>query len=154
MHALLDDDLGRLTLRRVRPWHRILAGCRAARLDRELAEGARPESGAVLAARATQLASERYRRRLTASLRRVLASAGRPGDARPARVPLSTGRISRSAPDLSALADSLAAPGPVAAQGVAIVTGLLGDGTGPLYGGPGPDDLAAVIERARAALGG
>ena len=25
MQVLLDDDLGRLTLRRVRPWHRLLA---------------------------------------------------------------------------------------------------------------------------------
>ena len=25
MHVLLDDDLGRLTVRRLRPWHRWLA---------------------------------------------------------------------------------------------------------------------------------
>src|SRR5258707_727555 len=55
MHALVDDDFGRLTVRRLRPWHRMLARGLAARLDRELADGARPEASAVLAARALAL---------------------------------------------------------------------------------------------------
>jgi hypothetical protein len=55
MHVLLHDDLGRLTLRRLRPWHRVLARSRAARLDRELAEGKSPEASATLAARAMRL---------------------------------------------------------------------------------------------------
>jgi len=29
-HVPLRDDLGRLTLRRLRPWHRVLARCAAA----------------------------------------------------------------------------------------------------------------------------
>ena len=37
MQVLLDDDLGRLTLRCLRPWHRLLARGLAARLDRQLA---------------------------------------------------------------------------------------------------------------------
>ncbi len=49
MHVLLDDDLGRLTVRRLRPWHRWLARGLAARLDHQLAEGTRPESSAILA---------------------------------------------------------------------------------------------------------
>ena len=44
MHVLLDDDLGRLTVRRVSPWHRLLARVLAASLDRQLADGVRPES--------------------------------------------------------------------------------------------------------------
>jgi len=43
-HVLLQDDRGRLTLGRLRPWHRVLARCAASRLDRELAAGASPES--------------------------------------------------------------------------------------------------------------
>ena len=46
MHVLLDDDLGRLTVRRLRPWHRLLARCLAPSLDRRLADGARPEANA------------------------------------------------------------------------------------------------------------
>jgi hypothetical protein len=78
MHFLLDDDLGRLTLRRLRPWHRVLASSRAARLDRELADGMRPEASASLAARAMRLTSTDFRRDLAASLRRILAAAGEP----------------------------------------------------------------------------
>jgi len=42
MHVRLHDDLGRLTLRRLRPWHRMLARSRATLLDRELANGMSP----------------------------------------------------------------------------------------------------------------
>ncbi len=52
MHALLHDDRGQLTLKRLWPWHQILAGGQAARLDRALAEGTSPETSARLAARA------------------------------------------------------------------------------------------------------
>ena len=75
MHILLDDDLGRLTVQRLRPWHRLLARCLAPRLDRQLAEGARPEENAVLAARAMVLTSVGYRHALAGSLLRPLESA-------------------------------------------------------------------------------
>jgi hypothetical protein len=74
MHVLLHDDLGRLTLRRLRPWHRLLARSRAARLDRELADGKSPEASATLAARAMQLTATNFRRDLAASLQRILAA--------------------------------------------------------------------------------
>src|SRR5271165_3119608 len=48
MHVLLDDDQGRLRLRRLRPWHPMLACFLAARLDRELADGTSPEASASL----------------------------------------------------------------------------------------------------------
>jgi hypothetical protein len=78
MHVLVHDDLGRLMLRRLRPWHRVLARTRAARLDRELAGGTSPEASATLAARAMQLTSPGFRRDLAASLQRILAAAGKP----------------------------------------------------------------------------
>jgi hypothetical protein len=95
MHVLLEDDLGRLTLRPLRPWHRLLARCRAARLDRELAVGTRPEANAALAARALRLTSEAYRRDLAGSLQRILAAAGEPPQVRrpqPAAAPGSRAR--------------------------------------------------------------
>ena len=49
-HVLLSDGQGRLSLRRLRPWHRVLARCAAARLDRELAARASPETSVTLAA--------------------------------------------------------------------------------------------------------
>src|ERR1700752_5245909 len=78
MHVLLDDDLGRLTVRRLRPWHRMLARALAGRLDRQLADGTRPESTAILAARAMFLTSAAYRRALAASLQRMLVASMSP----------------------------------------------------------------------------
>src|SRR5215469_13520325 len=74
-HALLRDDLGRLTMRRLRPWHRMLARCAGGRLDRQLAAGTSPEISVGLAARAMQLTSMRFRRELAASVQRILAAA-------------------------------------------------------------------------------
>jgi hypothetical protein len=165
MHVLLEDDLGRLRMRRVRPWHLLLARGRAARLDRELAGGTSPEASASLAARATQLTSSEFRRDLAAALRRILVAAGAPAPragapaahaplraARPLSIPLRTARVSRSAPVLAELASRLLEPGPVPVRGVAMVTQLLADGTGPLYREAARDDLSAVATRAVQAL--
>ena len=163
MHVLLDDNLGRLTVRRLRPWHRMLARVLAVRLDHQLAEGARPETSAVLAARAMFLTSVGFRRALAASLRRILAAAASPvpdGPPRPpaaavARrpyVPLRRDRIAGSASELAGLAGFLVKQGPVPARGVAMVSQLLTDGGGPLYHAASQDDLDAIIERASQAL--
>jgi len=133
-HVLLRDDLGRLTLRHVRPWHRLLARCAAARLDRELAAGTPPETSAGLAARAMALTSAKARRDLATS------------------VPVNRARISQAAVPLAHLAECLAAPGPVPVQGVAMVSRLLADGTGPLYREASGDDLGDIIENASQAL--
>jgi hypothetical protein len=175
MHVLLDDDQGRLTLRRLRPWHRMLARVRAGRLDLELAGGTSPEASAALAARAMRLTSMKFRRDLAASLQRILAAAGEPVvlrpqlvtgrsplagsgrsplavTARPPRIPLRLVRISQFAPQLAALARQLVEPGPVPARGVAMLSQLLADGTGPVYREASGDDLGAIIERAARAL--
>jgi hypothetical protein len=162
MHALLHDDRGQLTLKRLWPWHQLMALSQAARLDRALAEGANPEASAPMAARATQLTSTEFRRDLAAGLRRILVAAGEPAlpaaaqaplrAARPVRVPLRTTRISQSAPLLAELADQLLEPGPVPVRGVAMVTRLLADGSGPLYHQSARDDLSAVAARAVHAL--
>jgi hypothetical protein len=161
MHVLLDDDLGRLTVRRLRPWHRWLARGLAGRLDRQLAEGAQPEASALLAARAVFLTSAGFRRALATSLRRILAASA-PSDvrwwpsaasvARPPQVQLRRDRIARSAAELAGLAGFLAEQGPVPAQGVAMVSQLLADGGGPLYRAGNREDLNALIERASQAL--
>src|SRR5580658_1711517 len=111
MYVLIDDDRAGLSLRRLRPWHRMLARYQAGRLDRKLAEGASPEASAALAARAMRLTSLDFRRALAASLRRIVLATGEPalvrsaqlaaskspGTAHPPRVPLRRARISQSA---------------------------------------------------------
>ena len=167
MHVLTDDDLGRLTLRRLWPWHRLLARCLAPSLDRQLADGVRPEVNAVLAARAMVLTSVRYRQGLAASLRRMLAASMSPqtrprlmaasrsaGAARQPHVPLRRDRIAGSASELDGLACSLAGQNPVPAQGVAMVSQLLADGGGPLYRVGAREDLDAIVKRAAQALTG
>jgi len=159
-HVLLRDDLGRLTLRRLRPWHWLRARCAAARLDRELAAGASPETSALLATRAMQLTSMKFRRDLATNLQRILAAAGQPSAGRPSptagvhppRIPVCRARISRSADPLAMLAGSLAAPGPVPVRGVALISQLLADGAGPLYQQACGDDLGNIIEKATRAL--
>jgi hypothetical protein len=165
MHILLDDDLGRLTVQRLRPWHRLLARCLAPSLDRRLASGTRPEENPVLAARAVVLTSAGYRRALAANLERMLAASVSPqtrprlmaasrsaGAARQPYVPLRRDRIAGSATELDGLARCLAGARPVPAQGVAMVSQLLADGGGPLYRAGARDDLDALIERAAYAL--
>jgi hypothetical protein len=88
-----------------------------------------------------QLTSGKCRRELATSLQRILAAvagqpAGLPTEAaavHPLRLPLCRARISRSAGPLATLAACLTAPGPIPVQGVAIVSQLLTNGTGPLY---------------------
>ena len=160
MHVLLEDDQGRLRLQRLRPWHPMLARFLAARFDRELADGTSPEASARLAARAIRLTSIEFRRDLATSVQRILVAAGQPPAvaaleavaAHPPRVPLRRARISQSAALLAELAAQLAEPGPVPVQGVAMVSRLLADGTGPLYRQACRDDLTAIIERATRAL--
>ena len=166
MYVLIEDDRAGLALLRLRPWHQVLARFQAGRLDRELAEGASPEASAALAARAMRLTSLNYRRDLAASLRRIVVATGEPaavrsvlvgapkspGAAHPPRVPLRQARISQSARLLAELASRLAAPGPVPVRGVAIVTRLLSEGTGPLYREASRDDLSLIAERAAQAL--
>ena len=159
--VLLHDDRGVLTLRRLRPWHRMLARCAAARLDRQLAAGTSPEDSASLTARAVQLTSMTYRRNLAASMPRILAAAGAPpailplpaAPVHPPRLPLRRAQIRQSARPLATLARHLAEPGPVAAQGMAMASQLLTDGTGPLYCDTCAGDLDDLIGQATRALG-
>jgi hypothetical protein len=153
MLVMLDDDLGRLTLQRVRPWHLMLARFQAGRLDRELAGGADPEQCASLAARAMQLTSEKSRRGLAASLLRLREASTGPG-AIPLRVPVRWERLSQATAELGELASHLLAPVPVPARGVAMVSQLLSDGTGPLYDAASREDLRASAQRAAEALAG
>jgi len=165
MHVLIDDDLGRLTLRRLWPWHRLLARCLAPSLDQQLADGVRPEASAALAARAMVLTSVRYRCGLAASLRRMLAASASPharprpmaaarsaGAARQPHVPLRRDQIAGSASELDGLARCEGTGQPVPAQGVAMVSQLLADGGGPLYRAGSREDLDTVIQRASQVL--
>jgi len=148
---LVADDMDRLTIRKVRHWHRLMACVRAGSLDRELIDGCSPEECAYLAARALQLTSERSRRGLADGLDRLLAGT----DHRP-MAPVERARVTGAGAELRALRERLLAPDPLPARGVAMVNELLCDGAGPLYQAPGHGipDVRDTAQRAVEALAG
>jgi hypothetical protein len=137
--VLVDDELGRLTLRRVSRLDRIAAWRHGTRLDRELAAGAEPESRPDLAARAMRLTSRRFRHGLAAGLRRA-ADPPRTGMLKLA-VPVRAGQADRAAGEMLQLAARLDSDAPLGARGIARLTGLLSDGASPLYREAAPDVL-------------
>ncbi len=131
MIVVVEHDAG-LGLRRVRLRDRLLTRLRASSLDDELAAGASPESSVTLALRAGQLCRPSHRRLLSHSLIRVVAAAEKPaGSLR--KAPVNRDAVRGVREELEAAAERLGAAGPVDVRGVARISGLLTDGTGPLY---------------------
>ncbi len=121
-------------------------------LDRALADGAPPETSPALALRARRLTELARRRSLAGSLRRIVrepADGSRPslGRIRPDRNGVEAARD-----ELTALADGLTDPRPVAAHAVAQAWLLVTDGTGPLYNPCSRASLRAGAARAASEL--
>lgn len=130
---------------------RVMARLRANRLDNELARGAAP-TRVALALRAQDLGERRIRERLGRSVRQILddARTGRPRSI--ARVSMQRSEVLAAAWELDRIAETLLAPGPVAASGVAQVRLLLINGAGPLYTRDGPRGLRPTATLALDAL--
>ncbi len=127
---------------------RLTARWRPRRLDRALAAGTPPEASPALALRARELTEFERRQSIARSLRRVLREAGEGAPRASGRIRPDRSRITAASDDLSALADTLADPGPVAATGVAQAWLLLTDGTGPLYNACSHTSLGSRAARA------
>jgi hypothetical protein len=135
---------------RTRMWLRLRARFAAGKLDRQLAEGAEPETSGILFAHASRIASPSACASLAASVRRVVAHSETTRCVSN-RAPLSREEILSTRAEMLELADRLERPGPVGARGVAQIRVLLADGAGPLYRvGDGAfrlrTDLRAVLE--------
>ncbi len=157
MLLLLESDCPVMTP--VRPWDRIVATLRAARLDAALARGASPDASALLALRAQALARPSVRADLARSAERLLAMAAGPAApvrrlavGSPAPVPVRQDRIRAASGEFGELIRRLRQPGPVPVRGVAKVRMLLADGGGPLYHRASRDDLRARLRDATEAL--
>jgi hypothetical protein len=138
------------------PWLRLrlwlIAGWRAGELDRELAAGANPAAGALLAIRAERLTSRRVRERVAAGLTRAVRDAragtcGFSAAVRPHRHEVIAARTV-----LATLDRRLRGAEPVSAQGVALLEALLTDGTSALYLPIEPGALGSQLRAAAAAL--
>lgn len=127
---------------------RLAAHFGSRRLDRDLADGIAPETSAALALRAHRLTEPDRRWSIAGSLRRIVRDANQGRRPPVARVKPDTRAVMSASEELTALADTLADPGPVAAGGVAQAWILLTDGTGPLYNASSRTSLCAGAARA------
>ncbi|HTW20511.1 MAG TPA: hypothetical protein VME70_09910 [Mycobacteriales bacterium] len=143
------DRAGRLALRRRTCLTGLACRLRGPSLDRKLAAGRAPESSRLLAARAELIASPEGCRALAEDWQRAVQWPRHPGALYTARPGVCRRQVDRAGPELADLLECLLAPGPKAAQGIAVAGLLLTDGTGPLYDGRGEADLATVLRRAR-----
>jgi hypothetical protein len=125
-------------------WDRITARWRSRRLDFALAAGAPPESTPAFALRARRLVDLSHRRSMADALRRIVREAHEGVHPSFVRIVPRRSRVAAASGELGMLADALAEPGPVQAQGVAVAWILLTDGTGPLYDASSTASLRAT----------
>ncbi len=128
---------------------RLVARLRAGSLDRRLIAGANPADAPQLAARVEALLAPGTRLTIATGLEALLEAArGRRGR----WCAVGSGEpLLANAQELNALAVLLRGRAPLNARGVALLSELLSDGTGPAYRG-GSDELAHRLLEARAAL--
>jgi hypothetical protein len=133
---------------RTPPAIRIQSRLHRGRLDRELIAGAEPNLDPLRHERACQLVGEEWRRRCAASLERLLAEADSPPRPFNPKVPIARAAIRDSRCRLDTLVERLRGPAYVSPQGVAMITVLLADGAGPLYGSAPshPEVLVRALE--------
>lgn len=134
---------------------RLRARLHADSLDERLAAGEAPESDVLLALRAQRLARIDCRRMLARSVTRVLADCDRRRRQQRTVEPpslIAVPKVAAAHRELEQLVESLLAPAPVSARGVAAASCLLRDGNGPLYRYDSTDDLGALVRRTIDAL--
>jgi hypothetical protein len=119
-------------------------------LDLQLADGVSPLDDAALALRARQLVCRQTREQFAGGLEGLVRHAEHPPPPRSVAVPLPRRQILEARPGLLALATCLRADRPLYARGMALLSSLLSDGTGPVYRARAerslPDALRAVAE--------
>jgi hypothetical protein len=126
----------------------VIVRWRAPELDRRLAAGEALHGNAAIALRARILTESRARRRLADGLAGALDRARRGHSGFTAAVPPDCREVLAARTVLGALDRRLRDSEPVGAQGVAMLSVLLSDGTSPLYR---PTEAGALGSRLRAA---
>jgi hypothetical protein len=131
---LSEQDASHRLTAHVNNWRlRALSRLTARSLDRRLAEGCSPESHLFLAVRAQVLVSPSERMMLAHRWADLLAQARRSPVPRTPRVPINRDSLLANEPAIRALVDRLTAPTPGHIRGIAKLSWLLSDGTGPVY---------------------
>jgi hypothetical protein len=135
----------RITARRRRPWDRLLAQSRSLTLDAQLADGYAPDDDRLRLVRAEALTSLRGRAEIAKQWESVLERCARPSDAGRLRIPLQYQQIRAAESGISRLIGTLRSGLAINAQGAAMASLLLTDGTGPLYNPARSEDLRAWV---------
>jgi hypothetical protein len=133
-------------------WSKALSRLAAPSLDRKLAEGRLPESHLLLAARAQVLVSPDERLTLAHRWADLLTHARRSPAARNPRAPINRDILLANEPAIRTLLDRLVAPTPGHIRGIAKVSWLLSDGTGPVYNRGAAAELAGALREATTLL--
>ena len=129
---------------------RLAARLRAGSLDTALIAGADPARSRALAARAELLGARETRGALADAIELLVTRARA---ARTLRSPLSNrAAVLSNARELDSLAQRLRGPEALDVRGIAIVSQLLTDGTGPLHRAGGSAATARLLAQARRAL--
>jgi len=131
---------------------RVFASRRS--LDDALADGASPLWTLELALRARQLVSRGSRQHLATSLERLVTAAQRSVPPRAVAVPLPRRAISEAQTSLISITARLRDERPVYARGMALLSRLLSDGSGPMYNSHAGDSLGHAVGAIAAALDG
>jgi hypothetical protein len=141
-----------------RPTDRIMARLRARSIDEKLLRGTVGDGSPVVLVRRARLISRRYRSAIAASLRRLVAVAGRPQrNLFRAQIPLHEGEILEQGALILTLADELENEESVSPRGVILADRLITDGDSPVYRPvpihhPPDESVESAVKRARAAL--
>ncbi|HEY5332381.1 MAG TPA: hypothetical protein VIJ21_02455 [Solirubrobacterales bacterium] len=104
------------------------------RIDQELVSGVDPNADPLCRERAGELVGERCRRRLAETLESLLLEADSSAHLFTSRVPLARAAIRDSRLELGIVIERLTTPAYISPRGVAMISVLLSDGAGPLYG--------------------
>jgi hypothetical protein len=147
-HETLPSALSPLPRRAVaRRLARVRACLRHPRLDAALAQGVNPWSSGGLAARAAQLSSLAYRRKLSAGLIALIALAERRQPPSP-YLSVRQRAVLEERDSLLALAERLGRLEPVEVAVAAQLSQLLSDPSSPAFvGGSDPSELADLTSR-------
>ena len=129
----------------------LIACCCATKLDRQLAAGARPGPGTLLAVHGQRITSRHGRARVADGLARAVRDALASPRAS-AAVPPDRRELLAARTVLAVLDRRLRAAEPITAQGVALLRELLIDGAGPLYRCSEPGALGSRLRAAAAIL--
>jgi hypothetical protein len=132
---------------------RIRVAARRVALTQELADGADPSASRELALRARQLTGPGERRSLARTLQRTIEDARRPALGRVAVLPIRRRAVIEAEEPLRMMIERLRDPGPVNAEGMALIHRMITDGTSsPLYIATAPGALRRLTVLATAAL--